>query len=218
MFYTFARFILFLLFKICFRVKVFGRENFPLKGPVIVTPNHVSFFDPVLVGISAPRKLNFLAKESLYRFKPFARILYLVNTFPLKQEGSDIGAFRLSLNKLSQGKPVLIFPEGTRSQDGNLQEPKYGIGFLAVKSGATILPCYVKGSMDALPRHSRFPKFKSISVHFGRPLKLDRDFSGDKRARYVHIAGQVMLAISELRKNADAVASGAKQSQICRLR
>lgn len=225
MFYTFSRFILGVFFKICLRLKAFGRENFPLEGPLIVASNHASFFDPIIIGIGAPRKLNYLARDTLFRFKPFAKILYLVNTFPLKREGSDINAFRISLSKLSEGKAVLIFPEGTRSQDGNLQKPKYGIGFLAARSGAQILPCYVKGSMEALPRHLKLPKLRPVSVHFGKPLNLDKDFLGDKRQLYAHVAEEVMAAIRELKKNADAVASEAppfarkgrgeaKQSQI----
>lgn len=203
MFHIFARFILFLLFKIFFRLKVFGRENFPKEGSVIVAPNHASFLDPMIVGVGAPRKLNYLARDTLFRFKPFARMLHLVNTSPIKRESGDINAFKLILNKLSQGKPVLIFPEGTRSRNGVLQGPKSGIGFLQVSSRATVLPCYVKGSIDAWPRHSRFPRVRPVSVYFGRPLRFGEKFSGDKRERYIYIAEQVMVAIGELEKSAN---------------
>lgn len=204
MFYTIARFILSLLFKMCFRLKVFGRKNFPLKGPVIVASNHASFFDPIIVAIGAPRKLNFMARDSLFRFRLFARILYLVNTFPVKREGGDIGAFKMSLDKLLQGNAMVIFPEGRRSEDGNLQKPKDGIGFLEAFSGASILPCYVKGSMGALSRHAFFPRFSPISVYFGRPLKFDKDlFRKDKRRGYMHVAEQVMSAIGELKKESE---------------
>jgi len=203
MFYTFIRFIGFLLFKIFFRLGIFGRENFPKDGPVIVTPNHVSFLDPIIVGIGAPRKLNYLARDTLFRSRSFAKFLWLINVSPIKRETGDVNAFKLALNRLAQKKPVLIFPEGTRSRDGNLQEPKSGIGFLQLTSGATILPCYVKGSMEAWPRHSRFPRPRRVSVYFGRPLKFNERFSGDKKERYMYIARQVMLAIGELKKNAN---------------
>ena len=204
MIYTIARFILFLLFKTFYRIKVYGRENFPGTGPLIVASNHVSFFDPIIVGISVSRNLNFLAKESLFRFKPFGRLLRSVNTMPIKREGGDINAFRQALNILAQGKALLIFPEGTRSKDENLQKPRHGIGFLEAKTGAGILPCYVKGSLGALPRHKVFPKFKPISVYFGKLIKFDNKFSGDRKERYMYVAERVMRAIRELKEQADS--------------
>jgi 1-acyl-sn-glycerol-3-phosphate acyltransferase len=168
-----------------------------------VASNHASFFDPIIVGIGAPRKLNYMARDTLFRNKIFARLLHWVAALPLKRDGSDIDAFKMVLNKLSQGKAVLVFPEGTRSRNGNLQRPKAGIGFLEANSSALILPCYVKGSLDALPRHSILPKFSQVSVYYGKPLRFGKDFTGNKRARYMYIAEQVMSAIANLKKNAD---------------
>jgi 1-acyl-sn-glycerol-3-phosphate acyltransferase len=212
MFYTFIRFIGFLLFKIFFRLEIFGRENFPKEGPVIVAPNHASFLDPIIVGIGAPRKLNYLARDTLFRSRSFAKFLYLINVSPMRRETGDVNAFKLALNRLSQKKAVLIFPEGTRSKDGNLQDPKFGIGFLQVSSGATILPCYVKDSMEAWPRHSRFPRPRPVSVYFGKPLRFD----GGKalgRERYTLIARGVMAAIKELKEKADVVTTGVNRLQ-----
>lgn len=185
-----------------FRLRIFGRENFPLEGPVIVAPNHESFLDPMIVGVGAPRKLNYLARDTLFRSMPFARILHLVHVSPIKRESGDINAFKLVLNRLSQGRPVLVFPEGTRSKDGELQGPKSGIGFLQTVSGARILPCYVKGSMEAWPRHSRFPRPGHISVYFGKTLSFDNKSSGGKKERYMSVAREAMAAISELKKHA----------------
>jgi 1-acyl-sn-glycerol-3-phosphate acyltransferase len=163
----------------------------------------MSFLDPVAVGIGAPRKLVYLARDTLFRFKPFAYILRRVNTFPLRRETGDLAAFKLALGKLSEGCAVLVFPEGTRSKDGKFQEAKLGIGFLQKATGAGILPCYVKGSMDALPRHSPVPKFKPVSVYFGKTLNLDNIPSGDKKQRYAYVANKTMEAIAELKQNAN---------------
>ena len=201
MFYTVARFILFLLFKMFFNLRIFGKENFPVRGPVIVAPNHVSFLDPMIIGVGAPRKINYLARDTLFRRRIFAKILKWCHVSPIKRETGDINAFKLALSKLSQGKPLLIFPEGTRSKDGNLQEPKSGIGFLQASLKVSILPCYIKGSMEAWPRHSRFPKCSPVSVYFGKPLDI-KDFSGTKRERYLNIAAQAMDAINGLKRNA----------------
>ncbi len=202
MLYTFARFIFFLFFKMFFRLKIVGRENFPMTGPVIVAPNHASFLDPIIVGVGAPRKLSYLARDTLFRFRPFAKALKWAHVSPIKRERGDVNAFKAALSKLKQGEPLLIFPEGTRSKDGNLQEPKSGIGFLQNNSRAVILPCYVKGSLDAWSRYSRFPRPNRVSVYFGRPLNLDIEFSSNKKELYLQVAREVMRSISELKKNA----------------
>ena len=202
MIYFISRNILKLLFKIFFRLKIVGSANCPKTGPLIIAPNHTSFLDPLIAGFAVPRPLNFMARNSLFRNRIFGNILRSVNAFPLKREGADVGAMRLAIDKLCYGKAVLIFPEGTRSKDGNLGEPRAGIGFLAASSGANILPCYIKGSIDALPRGAIFPKFKKISVYIGKPLRFDNKDSG--REYYTKIAIDTMAAISELKhKNED---------------
>ncbi|MBU1006880.1 MAG: 1-acyl-sn-glycerol-3-phosphate acyltransferase [Candidatus Omnitrophica bacterium] len=202
MFYAFARFIAFLLFKVFFRLRIFGRENFPEAGPVIIAPNHVSFLDPIIVGVGASRKLSYLARGTLFRFGPFAGILRWLHVSPIKRGSGDINAFKSALNKLSKGEPVLIFPEGTRSGDGSLQEPKSGIGFLQNISKACILPCYVRGSMEAWPRHSKFPAIRPVSIYFGKPMNFEQ-FTGDRKEGYMRIAEQVMKVIAELKRDAD---------------
>jgi len=204
MFYTFVVAIFFMFFKICFRLKIYGREDFPKEGRLIVASNHVSFFDPIIVAISASRKMNFIARDTLFRPKVFAKILQMLQVFPIKREGSDLGAFKFFLSKLLNDEVVFIFPEGTRSKDGNLQRPKHGIGFLQVSSDARVLPCYVKGSNEALPRGAGFPNFRNpISVYFGKPIAFEKTFSGDKRKHYTHIAEKTMEAIKGLKENAD---------------
>lgn len=202
MIYFIAKKILKLLFKIFFRLEITGAENCPGSGALIVASNHASFLDPIIAGLAAPRALNFMARDSLFRNKIFGGILTSVNAFPLRREGADLGAMRLAIDKLCQGKAVLIFPEGTRSKDGNLGAPKAGIGLLAAMSGANILPCYIKGSIGVLPRRAVFPRFKKISVCIGKPVKFDKDASG--KEYYMQIAEKTMAAISEL-KNRSSV-------------
>lgn len=202
MIYFISRNILKLLFKIFFRLKIIGAENCPKNGPLIIAPNHASFLDPLIAGFAVPRALNFMARDSLFRNRIFGKILMSVNAVPLKREGADSEAMRIAIAKLCQGKAVLIFPEGTRSKDGSLGTPKAGIGFLAVSSGASILPCYIKGSMDALPRRAVFPKFKKISVYVGKPLSFNKGSFG--KEYYMQIAKDTMIAIGKLKANSDA--------------
>ncbi len=197
MIYFIARNILKLLFKIFFRLKITGAENCPKNGPLIVASNHASFFDPLIAGFAVPRELNFMARDSLFRNRIFGKMIAMVNAFPLRREGADLVAMRLAIDKLCQGKAVLIFPEGTRSRDGNLGTPRAGIGLLAASSGANILPCYIKGSIKVLPKGAIFPRLKKISVCIGKPVKFDKNGSG--REYYGQIAENTMAAISELK-------------------
>jgi len=201
MIYFISRSILKALFKIFFRLKIIGSENCPENGPLIVAPNHASFLDPLIAGFAVPRELNFMARNSLFRNKIFGRILTAVNAFPLKRKGADVGAMRLAIDKLCHGKAVLIFPEGTRSKDGRLGIPGAGIGLLAASSGASILPCYIKGSREALPRGAVFPRFKKITVYVGKPLRVDKNSYG--KEYYMQIAEDTMREINALKDNED---------------
>lgn len=201
MIYFISRNILKLFFKIFFRLKIVGYGNCPKAGPLIIAPNHASFLDPLIAGFSVPRPLNFMARSSLFRNRIFGNIIKSVNAFPLKREGADVGAMRLAIDKLCHGKAVLIFPEGTRSKDGNLGVPRAGIGLLAASSGANILPCYIKGSREALPKGAIFPRFKKITVYVGKPLKIDKNKS--EREYYMQIAEDTIAAIRALKKNED---------------
>lgn len=195
--YFIGRAILRVFFKIFFRLKVIGSNNCPDEGPLIIASNHASFLDPIIVGLAVARPLNFMARGSLFKNRIFGRILTSVNAFPLRREGVDLGAMRTAIDKLSKGSAVLIFPEGTRTKHGNLQSPMPGIGFLTASSGARILPCYIKGSMDALPREALFPRFKKISVYIGKSLQFDKIDSG--KEYYIQIASRIMAAISALK-------------------
>ena len=201
MIYFIFRNILKLLFKIFFRLKIVGSANCPKTGPLIIAPNHTSFFDPLIASFAVPRPLNFMARDSLFRNRIFGNIIKSMNAFPLKREGADVGAMRSAIDKLCNGKAVLIFPEGTRSKDGNLGEPRAGIGLLAASAGANILPCYIKGSREALPKGAIFPRFKKITVYVGKPLKIDKNKS--EKECYIQIAEDTMKAIKALKKNED---------------
>jgi 1-acyl-sn-glycerol-3-phosphate acyltransferase len=200
MVYFISRNILKAFFKIFFRLRIVGSENCPKNGPLIIAPNHTSFLDPLIAGFAVPRELNFMARNSLFRNKIFCNILKSVNAVPLKREGTDVGAMRLAIDKLCMGKAVLIFPEGTRSKDGNLGAPRAGIGFLAASSGANILPCYIKGSRESLPKGAVFPRFRKITIYVGKPLKVNKNSS--EKEYYMQIAENTMAEIKDLKNKA----------------
>ncbi len=167
--YRLARFALLVVAKIWFRVQAIGSQELP-KGGVVLAPNHASHLDPVLVGITVRRPLFFLARHSLFRPRSWGKILRMVGAVPIDREALSKESFTKTIRELRAGNSTLIFPEGTRSSDGQLLELKPGVIQLSQIARVPVVPVWIQGSLEALPRHSKFPRPKKIRVKFGRPL------------------------------------------------
>lgn len=172
----------------CFPRKIYGHEYIPRAGGFIIASNHVSNLDPVVLGISCLRRINFVAKEEL--FKGFLGwVLPKLGAFPIKRGEADLGAVKEALKRLRKGKPVLIFVEGTRRLEGASSQAQAGIGFLAAKSGLPVIPVFVDGTQKAMPPGSKFPVRKPVSVRFGPPVQFD------PQAPYQAIADHILQDI-----------------------
>ena len=174
LFYRFIRAVLFITYKCCFRFKSFGSEQVPgeedARG-VILAPNHASYLDPPLLGISLERRVTYLAKAYLFEHFFVGFILRSIGAYPIKTEsGNDFRSVRDLVRLLKQGHCVTVFPEGTRSETGEFREPESGIGFLAMKSGAWVVPVYIQGSYAAFPKGAKNFKCRPIEMHYGRPF------------------------------------------------
>src|SRR3989338_4704218 len=112
--YTVSRFICLLISKFFFRIGWQGRENIPKKGGFIIASNHVSYLDPVMVGIASPRKLNYMARHDLFLNPVFSRWLFSVGAFPVKRKTEDISALKEAIKRVKEGRGLLLFPEGER--------------------------------------------------------------------------------------------------------
>jgi long-chain acyl-CoA synthetase len=157
-----------------FRLKTRGLENITEKGPYIITPNHASYLDAFVVVAGMPAKyfdnLYTLGIQKYFtgRFgEPFAK---LANVIPIDQEMYLNKALQMSSYVLRNGKSLLVFPEGGRSFDGDLIEFKKGVGILSLELNVPVIPAYIKGSFEALPRGARWPQFREIEVFFGKPV------------------------------------------------
>jgi 1-acyl-sn-glycerol-3-phosphate acyltransferase len=157
--------------RISFRTQFYGDEHVPREGPVLICANHQSFLDPVLIGMASPRRLHYLARESLFKFAPFRWLIQCYNAIPIQREGLGIGGLKETLKRLKSGEAVLIFPEGTRTQDGQVQSLKPGFCSVARRAEVTLVPAGIDGAFDAWPRNRRFPMFSRITVQFGRPFR-----------------------------------------------
>ncbi|TRZ96177.1 1-acyl-sn-glycerol-3-phosphate acyltransferase [bacterium] len=187
-----SRFIAFILIKILFRLKVKGIENIPKKGAFILASNHVSYLDPPVVGVSCPRRLSYMARDTLFLQPLFAWWLRKVGVFPVKRNSADISAFKESLRRLAQGGGLLIFPEGTRQKNGVLGSAEPGVGFLVAKTNLPVIPVFVKGTEKILPKDAKRLNLSNITVCFGEQIPLER------RMPYQDIALLIMNSIRHL--------------------
>jgi 1-acyl-sn-glycerol-3-phosphate acyltransferase len=190
--------------RLFFGLRTRGREHVPATGPVLLVANHVSLLDPPLVGGAAPRRLNFLAKAELFRVPLLGPLIRGLGAQPLRREGPDAGALRAALRVLKGGGALLVFPEGTRGQEGRLGPAKPGAGMLAVLAGAPVVPVYISGSGRAWPRGRRFPRPARVTVTFGPPLAVTTGESATRKDDYEAASRQMMAAIARLRDSASS--------------
>ena len=168
--YQFLKRTLQLVAVLVFRARFTGRENVPAEGGVLVVSNHQSHFDPPLVGIGCPRQMRYVARETLFDFKPFGLLLKSVGAFPIDRDGIGLSGIKKALKLLKNGEVVGIFPEGTRTSDGEIAPFRPGFTALAVRSKAAILPMAIEGAFQAFPRGQKWPKLGRIRVHYGAPI------------------------------------------------
>ncbi len=173
--------------------KIYGKENVPKKGAFILASNHVSYLDPPALACASPRVLHFMARHDLFKNWAFAALLRALNAFPVKRGGVAPGAFKEAIERLKDGQALLIFPEGRRSETGEIQAAQPGVGFLSIMADVPILPAYVKGTNEALPKGARFIKPKLISVYFGKIIEPKNLKSlSEKRQAYEQLANCVL--------------------------
>jgi 1-acyl-sn-glycerol-3-phosphate acyltransferase len=208
-----------LAMRLCFRLESRGTEHVPARGPVLIVANHVSVLDPPLVGGASPRHLSFLAKAELFRIPLFGGLIRRLGARPVRREGADAGALRTALRVLKEGGALLVFPEGTRGQEGRFGPAKPGAGMLAVLGDAPVIPVYISGSGRAWPRGRRLPRPARVTVTFGPPLSLTVGGSASRKDDYEAVSRQMMAAIEGLRDSAsgrrreDAGAPGSTDSR-----
>ncbi len=193
-----------------FRWRVFNPERVPETGAVILASNHASFLDPPLVGAGLKRGINYLARESLFRFPGIGALLRSWSAVPVDRDGGGAAGLRAILDRLLAGGGIILFPEGTRTRDGNLQPARSGIGLVVIKSAAPVVPVHVFGTYAAYGRHIKFPRPKRIVVKYGQPMnfeKLRAEARNCSKARlkeiYQEIADEIMAAIAKLEPRED---------------
>ncbi|MEM9082754.1 MAG: lysophospholipid acyltransferase family protein [Planctomycetota bacterium] len=179
--YRFYTLLLRNFYRLFYKAKVHNLERVPSAGPLLMIANHQTHFDPPFVGCWLPRGMWFLARESLFGPFGLGSFLKSVNAIPLKRGESDTVAIRKALDVLSRGGGVVMFPEGTRSPDGDVQEFQRGISLLLKRAKCPVLPVGISGLHDAWPRGKASPNLFSgarFHVNYGysiHPEELLKD-------------------------------------------
>jgi len=155
--------------RILYHLHVVGRERVPERGPVLFVSNHQSLFDPVINGAAvADRQFSPIARESLFRFRPFGWLIRSYGALSVTGAAGDAGALKLAIGELAAGRCVLIYPEGTRSNDGTMKEFERGVLLLQRRAKVDVLPMGIDGAFDVWPRRQKRPSlFGRVEVRVG---------------------------------------------------
>jgi 1-acyl-sn-glycerol-3-phosphate acyltransferase len=158
-----------------FRGRIYGAENVPQQGPLIVVANHASDFDPPILANCLRRPVSFMAKEELFKVPVLAPAIRAYGAYPVKRGSADRSAIRAALQQLEQGWAVGIFLQGTRTPDGRIPAPKLGAALIAAKAQVPLMPVSIWGTHRILPRGTKFPKPLPITVRIGQPIAPPTD-------------------------------------------
>lgn len=180
-----------------FRVQVVGGERIPAQGPAILAANHVSWLDAIVLAILADRPVHMVAKQELFRIPVIGFILRHAYVMEARRDGSDHVLLRRALQALRDGHLVGLFPEGTRSRTGELQEPRGGVALLAFHADAPVVPVAVRGT-DQVYKKGWFWRPRPVQVVVGQPVFLGRRKGRVGREELNEASGRIMGAISSL--------------------
>jgi 1-acyl-sn-glycerol-3-phosphate acyltransferase len=199
-----------LIYATYFHWRVFNAERVPLKGGVILAANHASFLDPPLVGSGLRRQINYLARASLFRYPGVGWLLRKWNSVPVERDGGGAAGLKAILDRLLAGGGIILFPEGTRTTDGQLQQARSGIGLTVIRSNAVVIPVRTFGTFEAFGRNHKLPRPKKVAVKYGEPLRFEKLRAEAKACSkprlkeiYQEVADEIMAAIAKLEPHED---------------
>lgn len=192
--YAIGRVILIPLVKILFFLKVNGKENIPKNGGFILCSNHLSNFDPVLIGVAQRRQLFFMAKSELFRNKFFGWLIRKLGAFPVERGAGDGKAINTAEKIINEGKTLGIFIEGTRSKTGELLRPKAGAAMIAQQTKADVVPVCIT------PKNKKIRVFSKVTVSIGKPISYEQlGLEESSPQAYRNASKMIMGRITEMR-------------------
>jgi len=187
--YHLLREVAIVIFKCLFDIEIQGKENIPLKGGAILASNHLSYLDPIVIGLLVPRKINFIAKRELFENSLFGSFISKLGALPVRRERLDRKTYQRALGLLKKGMILVLFPEGTRSRRGNLGLLREGTARIAVRTKVPLIPVVIRGTGKVLPRGKKIIRLAKIKVRIGKPLESEPLYEGKdikRKARRLH--------------------------------
>lgn len=178
-----------------FQGRIYGAENVPRTGPLILVSNHASDFDPVLVSNCVRRPVAYMAKQELFKIPILATLIRLYGAFPVNRGAADRSAIRAALNSLEEGWATGVFLQGTRTLDGRITDPKLGAALIAQKAQAPLLPICMWGTEKIVSKGQYLPKRTPVTVRIGELIKPPK--AGD-RAELLAVTQRCADAINAL--------------------
>ncbi len=175
--------------------RIYGAENVPHQGPLVVVSNHASDFDPPIVSCAMRRPVAFMAKEELFRIPVLKQGIQLYGAYPVKRGAADISAIRSALNCLSQGWAVGVYLGGTRTPDARILDPKSGAAWIAAKAQAPLVPVSLWGTQAIFKKGSSIPQPAAVTVRIGRVIDPP---TSTKREALEAVTQQCVSAIHDL--------------------
>ncbi len=197
------------LSRLFFRYRTNGVEHIPRTGGVLLAANHASYADIPLLGCGVRRRLFYLGRADLFPQQMANWMLRSLGWIPLRPERWDRKAFQQVVDLLKAGNAVVIFPEGTRTPDGNLQPGKLGIGMIVAESQCSVIPVFLDGTRQVLPMDASWLRLHPVTVSFGKPIDFREDIKNlTGKELYKHITQTVMDRIADLRHVEQSATSG----------
>lgn len=157
-----------------FDLKTYGRMNVPHDGGALLISNHQSFLDPILLAVHLPRSISYVARSTLFDKPAFGWLIRQLNAFPIRRGEADVSAIKESIRRLQEGHVLTMFPEGTRSKDGNLGPILPGIAMIVKRANVPVIPAVIHGSFEAWPKGVKLPRPHPIRVLYGPPLQINK--------------------------------------------
>jgi 1-acyl-sn-glycerol-3-phosphate acyltransferase len=176
-----------------FSFRCFGRGRIPRRGGCIIACSHQSFLDPIIVGFSSSRAVNYLARSSLFKNKFFAALIRSYGAMELERDEADVKALRKCVERLRRGEIVLLFPEGTRTRTGEIGPLKPGVFLMSSRAGVPVVPAAIEGSLKAWPRGRLLPRPAPLRIAYGEPI-----YPGKGAASYRQETAELRVRMKEL--------------------